>query len=346
MRLPPFELRAPSTAAEVAAILAGEGTHASVLAGGTDLLPNMKRRQQVPGVVVSLRRVAELHGIATDAATLDLGAAATLAEIVSRREVAASHPALWRAAAQVATPHLRNAASIGGNICLDTRCNYYDQNEEWRRAIGYCMKKDGDTCWVATSSPRCLAVSSTDCAPALIALGAEVSLLSREGSRRVRVEDLYENDGIHYMSQRADELLTRVHVPHVAGLRSTYWKLRRRGSIDFPVLGVAAALAIDPSGEVHDARIVLGAVSSKPQRCEEAASMLVGRPLTREGIEAAAKAAAKLAKPMDNTDFELHWRKSVVEHHVAGALRELRGDDPSLFPPLARRAAMAASAPI
>src|SRR5262249_54002220 len=155
---------------------------------------------------------------------------------------------------------LRNMGTIGGNLCLDTRCNYYDQNYEWRKAIDFCMKKDGETCWVATSSPKCLAVSSTDTAPALIALGASVTLLSASGTRTVPVEALYSNDGIHYLTRRPDEILTSVRVPRLAGWRSTYWKLRRRGSFDFPVLSVAAAARFAKDGTIEDARIVLGAV--------------------------------------------------------------------------------------
>src|SRR5262249_40852250 len=149
--------------------------------------------------------------------------------------------ALREAAQQVATPHLRNMGTIGGNLCLDTRCNYYDQNYEWRKAIDFCMKKDGETCWVATSSPKCLAVSSTDTAPSLVALGATVTLASADGLRTIPVSALYRNDGIHYLTRKPTEILTSVHVPPLGGWRSTYWKLRRRGSFDFPVLSVAAA---------------------------------------------------------------------------------------------------------
>src|SRR5262249_52800510 len=158
----------------------------------------------------------------------------------SPRSAAHGLAALRQAAQQVATPQLRNMATVGGNLCLDTRCNYYDQNYEWRKAIDFCMKKDGRICWVATSSPKCLAVSSTDTAPALIALGATVTLLSADGARTIRVADLYQNDGIHYLTRRPGELLVSVDVPPLDGWRSAYWKLRRRGSFDFPVLSVAA----------------------------------------------------------------------------------------------------------
>jgi 4-hydroxybenzoyl-CoA reductase subunit beta len=185
----------------------------------------------------------------------------TLSELVRDARVRDGYAGLWQAVAQVATPHLRNMGTIGGNLCLDTRCNYYDQNYEWRKAIDFCMKKDGETCWVATSSPKCLAVSSSDSAPALVALGAEVTLVSAEATRRIPVAALYQNDGILYLTKRPAEILTAVHLPPLDGWRSTYWKLRRRGAFDFPVLGVAAAAKMGADGSVEAARIVLGAVA-------------------------------------------------------------------------------------
>ncbi len=326
MRLPYFRYHAPREAAEAARILAGEGPEAMLLAGGTDLLPNMKRRQQVPKSLVALGDIAALRRT-ENGSGLRLGAGLTLTDLVRDDNVKERYAGLWQAAAQVATPQLRNMGTLGGNICLDTRCTYYDQSYEWRKAINFCMKKDGETCWVAPSSSRCLAVSSTDTAPALISLGATVQLLSTEGERDVLLEDLYRNDGIEYIARRPDEILTKVRLPDPASRRSTYWKLRRRGSFDFPVLSVAAAARLSPSGEVEDAKIVLGAVASKPMSCSEAAESLAGKPLTDPVIAEAADVASKLAKPMDNTDFTLHWRKRVTREFVVYALRELRGDD-------------------
>ena len=326
MRLPRFRYLQPTRVDEAATILSGEGPEAMPVAGGTDLYPNMKRRQQTPGTVVSLREIGALHDV-TNGQGLSIGACNTLTDLVRDERVKQLYPALWQAAAQVATPHLRNMATLGGNLCLDTRCTYYDQSYEWRKAIDFCMKKDGQTCWVAPSSKRCLAVSSTDTAPALIALGARVTLHSVRGERKLRLEDLYRNDGIEYLTRERDELLTRVELDPSAGWSSCYWKLRRRGSFDFPVLSVAAAIKRDDSGSVEQARLVLGAVSSQPQVAEEASIGLVGTKLEDDAIEAAAEAAAKLSKPMDNTDFVLHWRKRVTTSFVRYALRELRGED-------------------
>jgi 4-hydroxybenzoyl-CoA reductase subunit beta len=326
MRLPRFEFHEPRELATAARMLAERPGQAMLLAGGTDLLPNMKRRQQTPAVLISVARLPELKAV-TEARGLSLGAGFTLSEIVRMPSVQERYTALWQAAAQVATPHLRAMGTLGGNLCLDTRCNYYDQNYEWRKAIDFCMKKDGEICWVATSSPKCLAVSSTDTAPALIALGARVRLAGPESARDLALDELYANDGIHYLTKQPAEILTAIDLPDPAGWRSTYWKLRRRGSFDFPVLGVAAAAKVDEGGIVHDARIVLGAVASRPLPVPAAADVLRGQPLTDDVIAAAADRAYEPAKPMDNTDFTLHWRKRVVRDFVTYALCELRGDD-------------------
>jgi 4-hydroxybenzoyl-CoA reductase subunit beta len=316
MRLPWFEHRAPATVAEAARILAGEGPDAMLIAGGTDLLPNMKRRQMAPKVLVSLRKIPELkrNGAA-------LGSAITLSEIIQKKDLPLG---LRQAAHQVATVHLRNMGTIGGNLCLDTRCNYYNQNYEWRKAIDFCLKKDGDICWVATASKRCVAMSSTDCAPALLALGAKVKLVCASAEREVALEKLYNNDGIEYLTRRPDEILTEVTFD--PGMRSTYWKLRRRGAFDFPVLGVAAAVEMN-GDRVEKARIALGAVASRPFLVEKAAEYLRGRTLDDESIAEAGKIAASRAKPMDNADLDLYWRKEVAAEFVGYALRELRGDD-------------------
>ncbi|MGE0707937.1 MAG: xanthine dehydrogenase family protein subunit M [Planctomycetota bacterium] len=350
MRVPSFRYLAPATVAEAARILREEGPGAKLLAGGTDLVPNMKRRQQVPSTLVALRKVDGLRGVAGGGAQeLRLGAGVTLAALAREPRLGAPLRALAVAAGKVATAQIRNQATIGGNLCLDTRCNYYNQNYEWRQAIDFCKKAPAPggtaqlvvqpqgTCWVAPSSPRCWAVSSSDTAPALIALGAEVTLVSAEGERRLPLQALYQDDGMDYLARRPDELLTEVLVPaHAPGWRSTYWKLRRRGSFDFPVLGVAAALRLE-GGVVAEARLCLGAVASHPVSVPT--DELVGQPLTDEVIAAFVARAAKPARPLDNTDYHLSWRKRMATAYLTGALRELRGDPPEALGLLARTAA-------
>jgi 4-hydroxybenzoyl-CoA reductase subunit beta len=333
LRLPPFGYVAPRTAREAARMLSDHGADAMAVAGGTDLYPNMKRRQFAPRVLIGLRGLPEATRIAANG-SLTLGALATLAEVAEHPGVRARWPAVARAAGLVSSPPLRNAGTIGGNLCVDTRCNYYNQTEFWRASIGYCLKKDGDICLVAPGSDKCWAVSSSDTAPVMIALGAEVTLVGPDGERRIPVAHLYGRDGIQYLVKRPDEVLTRVHVPDRTGWTATYRKLRRRGSIDFPILGVAAAARLDAGKVVEDARIVLGAVDTHPVEAVDAGVFLRGRVLDAETIEMAAGIAYKPARPLDNADLNYAWRKRMTRVEVARALRELAGLPTGDLPPV------------
>ncbi|MEK7364612.1 MAG: FAD binding domain-containing protein, partial [candidate division NC10 bacterium] len=233
MRLPPFTYLAPLSVGEAVRMMADHGPEAMFVAGGTDLYPNMKRRQFEPKVLVGLRGLKELVGVRGEATTgLVIGAGTTLTEVAEHAAVREHFPALAIAAGLVSTPPLRNMGTIGGNVCVDPRCNYYNQSYQWRRAIGFCMKKDGDICLVAPGSPRCWAVSSTDTAPVLWSLGARARLVGVGGERVVPVASLFKDDGIDYLAKARDEVLTEILLPPVDGLRCAYLKLRRRGSFD------------------------------------------------------------------------------------------------------------------
>jgi len=299
------------------------------VAGGTDLYPNMKRRQETPKVVIDLADLPELRGVAPGAGGgLRLGACLRLSEIETQEDLLAAYGAVTHGAAVISTPLLRNMGTLGGNLLLDTRCNYYDQTFEWRKSIDFCMKKDGSVCWVAPGSPRCWAVQSSDLAPVMVALGATVALLGPDGEREIPAGALYNDDGMVFTHKRPEELLTAVNLPAPNGWRAVYRKVRRRGAFDFPVLGTAVWAKFAGGGNgrapgVEDVRIVLGAVGSHPKRAHEAEDLLRGNPLDEEHVRAAADAAWKPAKPMDNTDFTIGWRKEIVKPEVARALREL-----------------------
>jgi 4-hydroxybenzoyl-CoA reductase subunit beta len=324
MRLPKFKYLLPKSVREAVKMIADAGPTAMFVAGGTDLYPGMKRRQFTPPVVVGLSRLRELRRKrGTPESGIVLGAGMTLTDVELDRKVRAAHPALARAVELISTPPLRNMGTIGGNVLLDTRCNYYNQNYEWRKGVNFCMKKDGTVCWVAPSSSRCWAVQSSDSVPVLVAIGAKAKLVSPAGERVIPVADLYVDDGINYLRKRPDELLTEIHLPPVNGFRATYWKLRRRGSFDFPVLSVGACLWFD-GPVVKDAKIILGAVGSHPLEAVDAQRAIVGKALTGDSIAAAAEAAFRPAKPLDNTDFAMTWRMEMVRQYVKGALEELR----------------------
>ncbi|MGH7664198.1 MAG: FAD binding domain-containing protein, partial [Gemmatimonadaceae bacterium] len=238
LRLPRFSYHEPSTVDDALRLRRESGPDCSFVAGGTDLYPNMKRRQQTPATVIALGAIPELSridGSADDGMTV--GAAVTLTALAAHPEIRRHYPAVADAADAVSTPLLRNMGTIGGNLLLDTRCNYYDQSYEWRKAIDFCMKRDGDICWVAPSSPRCWAVQSSDGVPVAIALGANITLASIDGERRIPAAALYRDDGIDYLTKRPDEMLMACHLPPVAPARdrgegtwrASYRKLRRRG---------------------------------------------------------------------------------------------------------------------
>jgi len=333
MRLPPFRYFPVASPREAAHILKDSGPDAMAVAGGTDLYPNMKRRQFTPKVLVGLRTLPGAHGVEANG-SLTLGALTTLTEVEQHAAIRARWPAVARSAGLVSSPPLRNSGTIGGNLCVDTRCNYYNQSEFWRASIGYCMKKDGDICLVAPGSDTCWALSSSDTAPVMIALDADVVLVGADGERRIPVAQVYGKDGINYLAKRADEVLTEIHVPAHDGWQTTYRKVRRRGSIDFPLLGVAVAMKRDAGGVVEDARIVLGAVDVAPVRALDAGEFLRGKRLDAETIEMAAGIAYRPARPLDNADLAYHWRKRMARIEVGRALREVAGLPTGDLPPV------------
>jgi 4-hydroxybenzoyl-CoA reductase subunit beta len=333
LRLPHFRMVEPSTWTEAAKLLREHGAAASdiasgtsnvpvmLIAGGTDLFPNMKRRQFTPQVLISLGRVKGAREI-SNGSGLHIAAGATLTEVASHPTVRAKYAALAQAAGVVSTPQLRNMGTIGGNLCLDTRCNWYDQSLFWRTAEGYCMKTHSSVvCRVAPSSPRCLAVASADTVPALIALGAKVSVENAGGRRELDLAELYREDGIRYLAIGRDDVVVSVTLPDATGWRSTYLKLRDRNSFDFPIAGVAAAVRLE-GRTVTEARIAVTALASRPVAVD--AKALIGTKLEDDAIAAAADAVHKAARPMDNTSGTISQRKRAARVFTERALRSLR----------------------
>ena len=304
--------------------MAGTGPEGQFVAGGTDLYPNMKRRQQMPKTVISVMRVPELNQISGDGISgVRIGASVTLTDICEHPLINRDYPVIAHAARMISTPLLRNMETIGGNLLLDTRCNYYDQNYEWRKGINFCLKKDGDICWVAPGSSKCWAVQSSDLVPVMVAIGAKFRLASTLGERVIEAAGFYNDDGIDYLKKRPDELLVDIQLPPLNGWRASYQKLRRRGAFDFPVLGVAAWVQVDQAGSVTDAKLILGGIAPSPVDVEEAGRALIGQALDDNHIHAAAEAAYVKARPLDNTDFVMNWRKQMTREYTLRALQQL-----------------------
>lgn len=326
LRLPEFEYHQPRSLKQATKALAALGSDAMLVAGGTDVYAKMKRGQFTPRHLISLRALRELRGIRRTQDGLWIGAGETLTAVSHHPLIAKHLPALAHAAESVSTPQLRNMGTIGGNVLVDTRCNYYDQTFFWRGAAGFCMKKDGDICLVAPGSSKCLAIASSDTSPVLVSLGAEAIWVGPHGERRCQLAEVYRDDGIHYSTQARDEILKGLLIPRRSLYkRNVYLKLRRRGSFDFPILGVAVSMDLNDSGECLNTSIVLTAVGSAPKVITAAASPLEGKRPTPELIEAVADLAAKDAHPLDNADLDYWYRKRMAKVYTQRALAQAAG---------------------
>jgi 4-hydroxybenzoyl-CoA reductase subunit beta len=320
LRLPRFQFVTPSSLDEAIRLRTEALDSSMYVAGGTDVYPKMKRRQFQPERVIALAGVVP-HAI-SNGSGMRIGAGATLTAVSEHPKVRDGYRALAEAAGLVSTPQLRNMGTIGGNVCLDTRCNWYDQSLFWRTAEGFCMKTHAEVvCRVAPSSAKCLAVASADTVPALIALGASIAVAGPNGERIESLADCYREDGIRYLTLAPGEIVTEIRLPASEGWRSTYRKQRDRNSFDFPIAGVAAAVRWD-GGTVAEARVAITALGSRPVAVE--ASALVGTKMEDDAIAAVADAAHKAARPMDNTSGTISQRKRAARVFTERALASLR----------------------
>lgn len=313
--LPIFDYHRPRTLREAIGLLDQLGPKAQIIAGGTDVLPNMKQGLFEPEHVVSIARLEELSGITVEvsdggARSLVIGAGSRLAEVAESLLVQRLAPALAEAAGAVGGPHHRAMGTLGGNICLDTRCRYYNQTYFWRKSLGFCIKKDGTVCHVVKGGAKCVAAASNDSAPALIALDAEIRLLSARGERRVPARDFYTADGVKNTVIEPGEIVIAAAVPVVDGRRSAFEKLRKRGAIDFPLLSVAARVDLE-GGQVNAADVVVTALGARPRRIRAASSVKPGAAAERLP-DTLAQAAYAECKPLSNLDDETEWRREMV----------------------------------
>ena len=326
LRLPQLELLRPTSVADAVTLLAEHGTSAAVLAGGTDLVPNLKHGLHDARVLVSLTAIEDLCGLrqATDG-SLVIGAMTPLADVADSEQVRAAAPALAEAAGLVAGPQQRRMGTLGGNVMLDTRCQWINQSHFWRKSLGYCLKKDGSVCHVVRGGKKCVAAASNDTAPALMTLGAELVFEGPEGRRVLLACELWKADGIHNKHSRPGELLVEVHVPRqAADHRGAYGKLRDRDSIDFPALGVATRIDLDPAGAASDADVVVVALQARPTRVKQVAEVLAGTrpgtPAFDAAVDEVARRAHKQCHPLDNIPGDASYRQRMVPVYVRRTL--------------------------
>lgn len=326
LRLPKFELARPKSLTEAVRMLADGGPEAMVIAGGTDLVPNLKHELFAPRLLVSLAHIEELRGVhERERGWMTIGAMTTLADVASNELVRARYPALAQATGLVAGPQLRTMGTLGGNVMLDTRCQWYNQTYFWRQALGFCLKKDGALCHVVEGGSKCVAAASNDSAPALMTLAATLEIEGPSGRRVVPIDDFWLADGVYNKRLERGEILARVALPPTAeNHRGAYGKLRDRGSIDFPLLGVAVRIDVDANQAVASADVVLTALQARPLRIKRVSETLAGAILGSPEFESAAREVAtqahKQCHPMPNIPGDADYRREMVPVYVRRTL--------------------------
>jgi len=313
LSLPAFKLLRPRTVTEALEHLQRHGMSTRVLAGGTDLIPSMRQKLFEPEYVIVLNGIAALRGITPQSdGGVEIGALTSLRAIERSEFLRQHYPVLSEAAATVASPVLRNMGTIGGNVCLDTRCLWYNQSLTWRKGCGFCIKKDGDLCHVAPGGTKCWAAFSGDTPPALLCLRAEIEIVCPAGMRRIPLDEFYTGLGDNYRKLQPNEIVTRIFLPaSTAGYQGVYRKLRVRGSIDYPLAGVAVALKRS-NGHVADARIGITAVNPAPLLVKGASELLAGRAIDESLAEAAGDLAAKISKPLTTSALTPEYRREMI----------------------------------
>jgi 4-hydroxybenzoyl-CoA reductase subunit beta len=325
LRLPAFRYHRPDTVPDAVALLAEHGPDALPMAGGTDLVPNMKHRLFEPGHLVALGGLAELRGIEVRSGALTIGAGETLSRVARDPLVRRHLPALADAAGHVAGPQLRNRGTLGGNLCLETRCTYYNQTEFWRQALGFCLKKDGDVCHVTRVGRKCVAAHSADTPPVLMTVDAVVELVGPAGPRELPITDFFVADGIANTRREPGEILTRVRVPlPEPGVRTAYAKLRQRRAVDFPLLTVAVAARFEPDGAVRWIRGVVTALGARPRELTGWDDLARSKPLDDQAVDVLAERAHRQCHPLENITVDPEWRRAMVPVYVRRALGQLR----------------------
>lgn len=324
LRLPPFRYHRPETGAEAVALLAEYGADARPIAGGTDLIPNMKHGLFEPAHLIGLNRIHGFTDIQVSDTEISIGAGATLAALSRHPEILRHLPSLADAAGHVAGPQLRARATLGGNVCLDTRCTYYNQTQFWREALGFCLKKDGDTCHVTRVGKKCVAAHSADTPPVLATLDAVIDLTGPDGDRTIPVADFFVADGIWNSRREPNEIVTRVRVPRPApSHRMAYTKLRQRKSIDFPLVTVAAWADAPEPDRVAGLKIMVTALGSRPKMLTGLDDLVAESIWNEDLIEAISERAFKQCHPLENIIVDTEWRRAMVPVYVKRALRAL-----------------------
>jgi len=323
MRLPRFEYPEPKDIKEVSSLLSEKREEAVLIAGGTDILVKMKQRLVTPKYLVNLRYVEHMRGIEFDEIKgLRIGALVTLDDLSKSLPVKERFSALSQAAGMVASPQIRNMGTIGGNICLDSMCWYYNQSHQWRKLRPPCLKRGGDRCYTAKGAKQCCALFRADTPPALIALGAKVKVVGPVRERLIDIEGFYTQKGERANTLEATEFVKELQIPtppRVSG--GAYFKLNQRDAIDYPIVGAASQLSF-ANGKCTSVRIVFTAVASGPVRVKEAEEMLLGNTITDNIVEKAAEAAQEKIRPMPHMGVSAGYKRKMIRVMLKRSLNQ------------------------
>lgn len=324
LRLHPYSYHRPTTLEQALELLAEHGADAVPIAGGTDLVPNMKHGLFTPGHLVALRSVKEMTGIDVGPEEIRIGACESLDAVATHEGVLGVLPALSRAAGMVSGPQLRRMGTLGGNVCLDTRCTYYNQTRFWRKALGYCLKKEGDACHVVRGGTRCVAAHSADTPPVLMVLDAELDIAGADGERTVPINGFFTSDGVWNRTLEPGELLVAIRIPRPrVSTRTAFQKLRARNAIDFPLANVAVSVTFGDDSRIEGLRVVASGMGSYPRNVGKVEDAAVGNVLDPDVIDAIAEQAFRQCHPLDNITVDREWRRAMIPVLVRRALDEI-----------------------
>ncbi|MBI4852555.1 MAG: FAD binding domain-containing protein [Acidobacteria bacterium] len=321
--MPQFRVLQPENVSQAVEFLA-KHKNLRVLAGGSDLVVNLRNKLFTPEYVLDIKGIKDLQGIKENQDHFSIGTLTTLTEISQNPFIKEIYPVLAKAAGLVAGPNIRNMGTIGGNICLDTRCYWYNQSYFWRKSCNFCLKKDGDICHVAPGGKYCWAAYSGDTAPALLTLDASIKIANPKGEKTLALKDFFVMDGIKKYNLESNEIITEILIPKAsAGLQGVYKKFRIRDSVDYPLAGVAIAGKVDKEGNCQKISVALTAVNPAPVLVTEITDLLVGKKLTDDLVEKSVELARKTAKPMKTTLSTMPYRRHMIGVFVKQGLEEI-----------------------
>jgi len=314
-----FSLATPKNLDELKSLLSSSDEKTKLIAGGTDLLPNLKHGLYDISCLISLKNIREFQDIIINPLSLELGAFVKLDELCEHKNIQELFPAISFAASHIASPNLRNMGTVGGNLCLDTRCCYFNQSEMWRKALNYCLKKDGDSCHVVKTGKRCVAASSNDLATILLAYNSVITIMSPEQEQDILLADFYTNNGEKNNILEPNQVVTRVKLTCQANTYAGFAKLRHRESIDFSLLSIGVVFSLD-NNIFDQGRLVINSLVAKPKIID--LNIYNNKIYDQDLVNSIAKKAKEICHPQTNIYDDSEWRKDMIEYYTQKAFAQ------------------------